>query len=342
MAVGAGAAAAILRRDLAALAARRTRHDPHTTAVERPVLIINRWSGDGKAEKYGLAAAAREAGIEVVMLERGDDLTELAEAAATRADAIGMAGGDGSLGLVAGVAVEHDLPFFCVPVGTRNHFALDLGLDRDNPLSALASITDGEEIRIDLGVVGGRVFLNNVSLGIYPKAVKHEGYRAEKVRTFLDMTRAAAHSTDEAPDVQFTTPDGRTFDTTPVMLVSNNEYVFSGPPDHARRRRLEAGVLGVAAMTGVPRDDTETVTIGDTGLESWKAERFVVEASSGTVEAGVDGEAIDFGSPLEFEVRRKALRVLVPRGTVPGYVTPSEALTAELLDIVRLGGEPGD
>ena len=339
--VGAAATALAFRRDVAVLANSARSYLRRSASVEHPVLIVNRWSGDGKAEQYDLASAAAAAGVEVVMLERGDDLTQLAKDAAARgADALGMAGGDGSLGLVAAVANEAGLPFFCIPVGTRNHFALDLGLDRDDPLAALAAITDGEEISIDHGVVGGRLFLNNVSLGAYPKAVKKEDYRAKKVTSFLDVLAAGAVSPDERPDVIFSTPDGRSFESTPVLTVSVDPYVQSGPPDFARRRRLDDGVLGVTAVTGVPDADVGKVDLKSRDFESWTASSFTVDAKSGVVEAGVDGEAIDFPAPLHFEIRQRGLRVLVPRGTRPGYIARGEALTAEILDLVQIGGEP--
>src|SRR6266508_2725652 len=92
----------------------------------------------GKAERLGVAAAARARGMQVHELAPGDDPAALArQAVAAGADAVGVAGGDGSLGLVAAVAVEADVPFVCVPSGTRNHFAADLGLDRADPLAAL-------------------------------------------------------------------------------------------------------------------------------------------------------------------------------------------------------------
>ena len=77
-----------------------------------PVLICNPWSGDGKVERFDLVNKARALGVEVIMLERGLDLEKLARDAVARgADCLGMAGGDGSQALVAGIAVEHGLPF---------------------------------------------------------------------------------------------------------------------------------------------------------------------------------------------------------------------------------------
>ena len=103
--------------------------------------------------------------------------------AGAEADVLGMAGGDGSLAAVADVALEQEVPFVCIPFGTRNHFARDLGLDRDDPIGALAAF-DGEERRIDVGRVGERLFLNNVSLGLYARLVhRREHHRAAATRS---------------------------------------------------------------------------------------------------------------------------------------------------------------
>ncbi len=165
----------------------------------RPVLLINPRSGDGKAARAALADRARERGIEPVVLGPGDDLAALvASAVNSGADALGMAGGDGSLAPVAAAAAEHDLPFICLPAGTRNHFALDLGIARHDLIGALDAFTAGLERRIDMAEVNGRPFLNNVSLGIYGEAVRRSGYRDAKLRTMLDTVRRGAQL--EHPD----------------------------------------------------------------------------------------------------------------------------------------------
>ena len=153
----------------------------------RPVLFINPRSGDGKAARARLAERARDTGIEAVILDPGQDLAALAgDAAAAGADVLGMAGGDGSLAVVAAVAAAHGIPFVCVPAGTRNHFALDVGVDRHDVAGALDAFTDGVERRIDAAEVNGRMFLNNVSLGIYGDAVRSPAYRDAKARTLLE------------------------------------------------------------------------------------------------------------------------------------------------------------
>jgi diacylglycerol kinase family enzyme len=131
----------------------------------RPVLLVNPRSGGG-ADARTIAERARELGIEVVILAPGHNLAALARAAvASGADALGMADGNGSLAVVAAEAAAHELPFVCVPARTRNHFALDLGVDRHDLAGALDAFTEGVKRRIDVAEVNGRMFLNNVSLG---------------------------------------------------------------------------------------------------------------------------------------------------------------------------------
>ena len=159
-------------------------------APRRPVLFVNPRSGGGAAARARVAERARERGIEAVILAEGQSLAALAQAAvANGADALGMAGGDGSLAVVAAAAAAHDLPFVCVPAGTRNHFALDVGVDRHDVAGALEAFTDGAERRIDVAEVNGRLFLNNVSLGVYGEAVRRPDYRGAKVRTLLDTAQ---------------------------------------------------------------------------------------------------------------------------------------------------------
>ena len=152
--------------------------------AQRGVLLMNPWSGGGKVKRFDLEAEARRRGVTPIVLQRGDDLLTLAEQAVDAgADVIGMAGGDGSQALVADVARRHDLPFVCVPAGTRNHFALDLGLDRADVAAALAAYGDAMERRIDLATIGDRIFVNNASMGVYATVVQSDAYRNAKLAT---------------------------------------------------------------------------------------------------------------------------------------------------------------
>lgn len=337
--VGVAVAAVYWRQAIAALVARAKPYVRKQVTVKSPALIINRWSGDGKAERYGLADEAEKAGATVIMLERGDDLVQLAhDAISAGADAIGMAGGDGSLGLVAGVAVERGVPFFCVPVGTRNHFALDLGLDRDDPLSALAALRGGEEILIDIAMANRRPFINNVSFGVYAQAVHQEQYRGEKLATLTDTVAKAAVDVDAQAPLRFVTPDGRKHDRAPLLIVSSNRYTYSGYPDYGRRERMDGGRLGIGAITSLPEGDLKTMRLDQIrSLQEWDATSYRIESDE-KILAGLDGEAVEFDSPLNLTIRPQGLRVLVPEGTVPGYVPAGEAAAARLLDLAETTG----
>ena len=160
---------------------------PDASAPRHPVLFFNPRSGGGKAERFRLADEARARGIEPIELGPPWDLEALVRGALdSGADALAMAGGDGSQAIVAAIAAERGLPYACVPAGTRNHFALDLGVDREDVVGALDAFVDGGERIVDLAEVNGRVFVNNVSLGLYAEAVQREGYRDAKLRTLLD------------------------------------------------------------------------------------------------------------------------------------------------------------
>ena len=181
--------AAALLATLAATKAVYSIHEPLPGAADpaHPVLFYNPKSGGGKAERFKLADEARARGIEPIELGPPWDLEALVRAAIDRgADALAMAGGDGSQAIVAAIAAEHSLPYACIPAGTRNHFALDLGVNRDDVVGALDAFTGGGEKRVDLAEVNGRVFVNNVSLGLYAEAVQRDGYREAKLRTILD------------------------------------------------------------------------------------------------------------------------------------------------------------
>ena len=140
-------------------------------------------------ERFGLVEEARRRGVEPIVLEQRDDLTKLAEDAVTKrtADVIGMAGGDGSQALVAAVAMRHDIAHVCVPAGTCNHLAMDLGLDRDDVVGALDAFGPAVERRIDLAMIGDRMFVNNATMGLYAKIVQSPEYRDQKAWTALDM-----------------------------------------------------------------------------------------------------------------------------------------------------------
>ncbi len=268
------------------------------------MLFVNPKSGGGRATRVGLAERARERGIEVIVLRRDDKLATLVdEAVAGGVDVLGVAGGDGSLAVVAAAAVPHGLPFVCVPAGTRNHFALDLGIDRGDLIGSLDAFTNGAERRIDVAEVNGRLFLNNVSLGIYGEAVRQPTYRDAKARTLLETAAEVLGPSAAAADLLLADDRGDAHRNPSVVLVSNNPYALDPPHAPGTRPTLDCGRLGVIVLDapGPARSPGR----------AWTATRLEVTAPA-PVHAGVDGEAIDLAPPLRFVIRHNALRVRVP------------------------------
>jgi diacylglycerol kinase family enzyme len=272
-------------------------------------------------EKFDLPSECRARGIEPIVLKKGDDLLQLAEdAIAAGADVIGMAGGDGSQALVSSVASKHGIPHVVIPAGTRNHFALDLGLDRDDVVGALDAYTDGVEMKIDLAEVNGRVFVNNASLGVYAKIVQSPEYRDAKVQTTLTTLPDLIGPDAASLDLRFDGPDGEEVPTAQLIQVSNNQYELRHAKGRGTRARLDDGVLGiVAAEIESAAEFQRMVALQasgrlDTfpGWREWTAASFEVR-SDGPVEIGVDGEALEMDPPLVFTARPGALTVRLPK-----------------------------
>jgi diacylglycerol kinase family enzyme len=295
----------------------------HAPVPVHPILLCNPWSGGGKVDKFGLVDLAASLGVETAMLDHGIDLAELARGAIEQgADCVGMAGGDGSQALVASIAVEHDLPFVCVAAGTRNHFALDLGLDRRNPRKSVYAFRDAVERRVDFATVNDRFFVNNVSLGVYATIVQQEGYRGAKAETTRLMLPDMLGDGQEPFDLQFVTPDGSQIDGAFLVMVSNNPYVLGPSLDVSQRRRLDSGRLGVfavSASTGAEVASVVTLALAGKGSASGSASQFEcdtfeVRSRSGKAYAGIDGEAVELETPLVFHAHPGGLRMLVPEG----------------------------
>jgi diacylglycerol kinase family enzyme len=311
--------------------------------ARRGVLIINPNSGGGKAGHFNLQEEARKRSVEPLLLGPGDDLRELAkQAVADGADVIGMAGGDGSQAMVAGLAMQHDVAHVCVPAGTRNHFALDLGLDRDDVVGALDAFTDGVERRIDLASVNECVFVNNASLGVYAQVVQVDAYRDAKLRTWRRMLAEMLGPDAGSIDLQFDGPDERDWPDATLVVVSNNPYQLKRFSGAGTRPRLDTGRLGILAtrIQGA-RDLAKLVTLGTLGqsrrfrgLFEWSCPQFEVR-SSACVAVGLDGETLLLTPPLRFVSLPGALRIRVPRHA-SGVSPAGAAVAMTRKDVARL------
>jgi len=269
------------------------------------VLFVNPWSGGGAARRAALVARARERGIEAIELGAGQDLDELVAAAIDGgADAVGAAGGDGSVATVAAVASARDVPFVCVPAGTRNHFARDLGEDPRDLVGALDAFAEGVERRVDVGEVNGRVFVNNVSIGLYGDAVRHAGYRDAKLRTLLETAEEALGPGGHAGGLSVVDDLGAEHPSPSVVLISNNPYGLNLPGTRGARPVLDGGRLGIILVDPPGRRPGRRA-------RAWTAPVLDVDGDRAIVHVGLDGEAVDLRIPLRIAIRARALRVRV-------------------------------
>jgi diacylglycerol kinase family enzyme len=310
---------------------------PSAPTPRQPVLFFNPRSGGGKAERFALAKEARDRGIEPIELKPGDDLEVLVRGAVERgADGLAMAGGDGSQAVVAAIAAKLGLPYACVPAGTRNHFALDLGVDRDDVVGALDAFVDGGQRRVDLAEVNGRVFVNNVSLGLYAVAVQRAGYRDAKIRTVLDTVPDVLGHGGSGIDMRWTGPGGHEHHAGAAVLVSNNRYRLGRAVGSGTRPRIDDGLLGIIVV-GPPAGRDRSRNPLHPPLRQWSARSFEIDSDE-PVPAGIDGEALVLDAPLRFRIRPGVLWVHIARkhpGASPSATAP-EGIRAGIVELARL------
>jgi diacylglycerol kinase family enzyme len=297
--------------------------------ARHPFLIMNPRSGGGKVAKFDLQRKAEALGAQVFLMSGAEpvDVAEVARAAvAAGSDLLGVAGGDGTQALVAGVAAEHGLPFMVITAGTRNHFALDLGLDRADPAACLGALRDGVELHVDLGLIGGRTFVNNASFGAYAEVVETPAYRDDKLGTTLDTLPDLLHG--HRGTRLRALADGVPIDGPQALLVACNPYGTGDIAGLGRRARLDRGVLGVVAVTV----DSVRQAVGllrgrhTDGLRVLTARTVEVTAGADRIPVGVDGEAILLPVPVRCAIRPAALRVRVPRDR-PGVPAPKPVIS---------------
>jgi diacylglycerol kinase family enzyme len=308
------------------------------TPQRQPFIIMNPRSGGGKVGKFGLSDKAAALGAQVTLLE-GPVVVDVAalarQAVASGADLLGVAGGDGTQALVAGVAAARDVPMMVISAGTRNHFALDLGLDRDDPATGLNALTDGVELRIDLGLIGDRTFVNNASFGAYAQVVQSPAYRDDKSGTALQMLPDLLSGHQGAHLV--VRVDGHVvLDGPQAVLVSNNPYETGDIAGLGRRARLNQGVLGVvgvkienAAQAAGLLDRTHR----SRNVTVLTAREVIIDADQPAIAVGIDGESVLMPTPVRCAIRPLSLRVQVPRDR-PGVPEPRAPM-----DWARLGRE---
>jgi diacylglycerol kinase family enzyme len=298
---------------------------PAQPSARHPYLIMNPKSGGGKVEKFDLKRKAEALGAEVFIFgESGPvDVAAVArQAVANGADLLGVAGGDGTQSLVAGIAAEHGLPFVVISAGTRNHFALDLGLNREDPTACLGALADSVELRVDLGLINGQTFVNNASFGAYAEIVQSPAYRGDKIGTTLDLLPDVLQGHRGARLA--TQVDGRQIEAPQALLVANNPYETEDIAGLGRRARLDGGVLGVVGVMVSTVGQAVDLLRGSSadGVRVLTTKKIEITADAAQIPVGVDGEAVTMSTPVTCTVWPGALRVWVPRDR-PGVPAPT-------------------
>ncbi len=329
-------------------------------SFHRPVLVLNPRSGGVQAIRGQLLEAAGRYGVEVREAATPTGLVALArQAVADGADVLGVAGGDGSLAAVATVAIEAELPFVCVPAGTRNHFARDLGLDRADPAAAIEAFVAGPERRVDVATVGERLFLNNASVGVYAALVHEPSYRDDWLEAIGGVLESMLERDALPVHVSFRDGSGNHWDQVLILFVSNNAYPLTGL---GGRPRLDAGMLEVSALRRTEGQDlgralenlfNSRYQAGQ-GWARWTTSSLEVDSSSGRLEVGIDGEPVELDTPIEFKIHAGALRALLPtprpvsgrpskskspapRRRAPAIASTPEGRVGQIAGLVRLG-----
>ena len=297
---------------------------PAQPPARHPYLIMNPKSGGGKVDKFDLKRRAEDLGAEVFLIGGPEpvDVAKVArEAVEAGADLLGVAGGDGTQALVAGIAAGHGLPFVVISAGTRNHFALDLGLDREDPSACLGALSDGVELRVDLGVINGQTFVNNASFGAYAEVVETPAYRDDKLHTTLntlpDLLQGHRGARLNAR------ADGTRIEAPQAVLVANNPYGTGDIAGLGRRVRLDRGVLGVVGVTVSTAGQAAGLIRGrrSSGLSVLTTKQIEIDSDAAEIPVGIDGEAVSLSTPVRCTISPGALRVWVPRDR-PGVAPP--------------------
>ena len=299
---------------------------PAEPPARHPYLIMNPKSGGGKVGKFDLKRKAEDLGAEVFLIGGPEpvDVARVArEAVAGGADLLGVAGGDGTQALVAGVAARHGIPFVVITAGTRNHFALDLGLDREDPSACLGALSDGVELRVDLGMINGQAFVNNASFGAYAEVVETPAYRGDKLKTTLDLlpdllqghrgARLSARA--DGAETELRSPQ--------ALLVANNPYGTGDIAGLSRRARIDRGILGVAGVKIRSARQAADLLRGKNaaGLRVLTTTKIEISADAARIPVGIDGESVSMSTPVTCTISPAALRVWVPRDR-PGVPAP--------------------
>jgi diacylglycerol kinase family enzyme len=309
---------------------RTTRDEAATSAPARVEIILNAsaGSGDQEAARETLAdifAADGRFDAHVSLAQSGAEIVELARRAASESNVriVVAGGGDGTVNAVASELVGTDKQLGVLPLGTLNHFAKDLGIPLDLE-GAARNIVEGEAVRVDVGEVNGRIFINNSSLGLYPSIVRHREKQQERLGR--GKWFAALWATLEVfrryPlfGVRLSA-DGQEFRRrTPFVFIGNNEYQMDAF-NLGARSCLDAGHLSLHLTRDIGRWGLVRLAFSavvgrlreSKDFDALCTKEVWIETRRTRMRVATDGEVTVMRSPLHYTVRPGALRVIAPK-----------------------------
>jgi diacylglycerol kinase family enzyme len=290
------------------------------------VFILNGAAGGGRADE-ARAAILRHAGgagapAQIHATRNGAEIGDLVrQAVAQGASLVVAGGGDGTVNAVASALVGSEAALGVLPLGTLNHFAKDLKIPLEID-AAVENVFSGRIAAIDVGEVNGRIFLNNSSLGLYPRIVRYrEAERAQGHNKWIAFARAivAALRRHSLFHVRLHGDGGQALSrATAFVFIGNNEYEMSGANIGARKS-LEGGQLWVCLPRRGGRLDLLHLALRalvgrlrDRDLHVLKAGEIVIEMRKPRPSVATDGEVVDMAAPLTYRIRPRTLKVVVP------------------------------
>ena len=247
------------------------------------------------------------------------DARNVARAALSKnCNAVVAGGGDGTIGALASALVGTDVPLGILPLGTLNHFARDLGI----PLrleDAFQTILDGNIGSVDVGEVNGRAFLNNSSIGVYPHLVRfRDAHRRKGLGkwTAFALAFVVVCRRSRLLRVRLIVDGRELVRKTPFLFVGNNEYDISGGRARLDEGRLQLVVAHHKGRFGLLRSAFSALvnrTKENHDFDLLRPTEFRIESRRRFLRVALDGEIHKMKTPLNYRIRPKALRVLIPR-----------------------------
>ena len=286
--------------------------------------ILNGKAGSGGAAKSQalIEQMAAEQGWQarVRICSGGDDLAALADQGRAAGGLVVAGGGDGTIAAVASALVDTETPLGVLPMGTLNHFAKDLGIPLDLEKAVQALFT-GKVAQVDVGEVNGRIFLNNSSIGFYPRIVRErESQQRQGSGKWVAFAKAAAHIVQKSRKLHVALDDDQNqrqaYDT-PFLFIGNNRYAVAGL-EIGTRAALDGGKLWVCAAPDAGRFSLFLLVVQallgfvrDADLAAFETDQTDVKTNRRHLHVATDGEVTLMQTPLHYRSRPGALRVVV-------------------------------